>query len=293
MNRHCILGALGLLLLIGCGEDARVAGGSGSHLPQPMARLLDSNLQEVGAGVWRLWRVDGEKVLADTQFVDSAGFPVPESGLWVVEAWSDTVHAGSIRGLAAAPYHDSSACAHSLTYLGGVERPVVGVQPCGLITPPSMASRPGRPIGVGVFGAAIPIQKVIPLYVLKSNQRSNAYRFQIWQIDPSQTKGKGLGMGATSIDSVKVRYSDTLVSPLHGTVDITRKSGLWLFEGWSAALEQDSVVRSEWFQPPKERWVNSQIIDSCMAHASACQDQPGGISRTRQAEIYLVVTGSN
>ena len=93
-NRFAWAALVGLAFLGGCGDD-KVAGGTGSDFPQPMARLLDSTLQPVSAGVWRLWKVDGDSATASSQVVDANGFGLPGSGLWIVEAWKDSSASGA------------------------------------------------------------------------------------------------------------------------------------------------------------------------------------------------------
>lgn len=261
-----LLGALlaAAVLLSGCG-DSKVAGGTGSDFPQPMARLLDTNLQPVSARVWRLWRVQGDSTEAVLQIADSNGFRVPVSGLWIVEAWSDSVNSGPLRGLSKSRFADTnSTCSRVLTYLPGQSGTrMVGVLPCLDIAAPSLAtpSRSTKPLGVGVFGASDSIRTIVSV-----PGASKAFRFMVWSIRWDTVKHP-LPSTVTGTDSVLVSYRGKRTSLLHGTVDVGLPTGDWYFEGWAADLG-DSLGLYDWTYPPATRWVDSIALRSCFGSAS-------------------------
>ncbi|HXP90201.1 MAG TPA: hypothetical protein VN931_04635 [Fibrobacteria bacterium] len=287
MNRPYVLALVAAAILAGCG-DTKSAGGTGSDFPQPMARLLDTNLEPVSARVWRLWRVDATDTARDSlQVVDTGGFRLPASGLWIVEAWTDSVAAGSRQGLAGVPFHDTSACSHSLTYLQDRGTEIVGVLPCLDLAPPSVqGARKNRPLGVGVFGALDSIQRVVGV----PGPAVAAFRFQIFRIAWDSIKHPDTAQSVTGTDSVLLLYSGQRTSLLPGTADITAPAGDWMFQGWVAAL--DSTNLGQWSNPPPRLWANEAVLRSCtdsIGGALDCTARPTSSPPLGEPDVFFVV----
>lgn len=295
MNRSWTWLLVGVALLLSCGDEERVAGGSGTHLPQPTARLLDTNLQPLHAEVWRLWRLDGNEAVPTRQIVDPNGFLVPEEGQWIVEAWRDSAHAGSMQGLSSSQVVGAEACMKALTYLPGTEADRVGVLACRDLASPTNHSRAdGRPLGVGVFGTQTPIQKIVrvPRWDTAASSFSDSRRFMIFQIHMSDTTRDTIENGTKVPAYVNVTFSLKRSSEQPGLVDISLPQGDWLFVGWGGARMStaDSYL---WANPPSSKWAKLAELKACMAAVTgACKDQPltlSGGPDTSEAKDHFVV----
>ena len=289
MNRGFGLALVGAALLAGCG-DANSAGGTGSDFPQPMARLLDTNLSPVSARFWRLWKVDGTDTARDSLEVPDTseeGFRLPRSGLWIVEAWSDSIAAGSRQGLAGVPFRDTSDCSHSLTYLQDRGKAIVGIMPCLDLQAPSVQnSRRNRPLGVGVFGATDTIQSVVPV----PGPAVAAFRFQVFRIEWDSVKHPDTTQSVTGTDSVLLVFTGRRTSLLPGTADITAPSGDWMFQGWGATL--DSTNSGQWSSPPSRLWANEAVLRSCtdsLGGAQYCKARPTSSPTQGEPDVFFVV----
>jgi hypothetical protein len=255
-----------------------------------MARLLDTNLQPVSARFWRLWKVDGTDTARDSQeVVDTvdAGFRLPPSGLWIVEAWSDSAAAGSRQGLAGVPYHDTSACSHSLTYLQDSGTEIVGILPCLDLAPPSVqGTRKNRPLGVGVFGRMDTIQRVVSV----PGPPVAAFRFQIYRIEWDSVKHPDTAQSVTGTDSVLLAFAGKRTSLLPGTADITVPSGDWMFQGWVAAV--DSTSQSAWQSPVARQWANESVLLTCRDSVGGngyCRARPTSSPSQGEPDVFFVV----
>lgn len=230
-----------------------------------MARLLDSNYKPVHAGVWRLWKVEGDTAWPDRQVSDTGGFQIPSSGLWVVEAWPDSIASGSMTGLSKAKFVDTS-CSRFLTHLEGLAPNQFGVLPCRDLPSPSQASRPAkRPLGVGVFGALDTSHKVVPV-----PGGSASTRFLIWKVrwDTIKKPMPSPPAPVAGRDSVLLHLGSRQWSAIRGSFDLALPSGDWYVEGWNAAID-DTLSRYDWAYPPATRWVDSTILDTCFRSPSA------------------------
>ncbi len=291
MTRTRTLLALVCALLFSCSDDDRVAGGSGTHLPKPTARLLDTNLQPLHAEVWRLWRVDGDVAVPTRQIVNPNGFLVPDEGLWIVEAWRDTAHAGLLDGLISAQATGMDSCIKALTYLPGTESDRVGVMTCRDLASPTSHSRAGgSPLGVGVFGTQSPIQQIVR--VPKPNGTSDSRRFLVWKINRMDTT-RDTTIGAVhQVAQMKVEFEVRRTSEQPGLVDVSLRQGDWLFVGWGGGKMSrgDSAL---WLNPPGSKWARYLELKECIAATSgACRGQPMTLSGgpdTAEAADYFVV----
>jgi hypothetical protein len=250
--------------------------------------LLDSSLSPVSARVWRLWRVDGTDTARDSLEVDdTAGFTLPRSGLWIVEAWSDSVAAGSRQGLAGVAYRDTSACSHSLTYLQDRGKEFVGILPCLDLQAPSMQnSRKSRPLGVGVFGRMDSIQSVVGI----PGPPVAAFRFQIFRIAWDSVKPPDTTQTVTGTDSVLLLFAGERTSLLPGTADITAPPGDWMFQGWVAALDSSNL--GQWSSPPTRQWANEAVLKNCtdsLAGAGYCVARPTSSPTRGEPDVFFVV----
>lgn len=273
MTRTRTLVVLLCALLFGCSDDDRVAGGSGTHLPKPTARLLDTNLQPLHAEVWRLWRVDGDQAIPTWQFTDPNGFEVPDSGLWIVEAWRDTTHSGFMDGLGSTATVGMDSCIRALTYLAGTEPSRVGVVSCQDLVAPTRHSRSNTtPLGVGVFGARMAIQQIIRVPTTDKN-RSDAFRFMVFRVDWSHGVTRRVVDGKEIPSRVPVIFDHQRISAERGLVDIEMngRRGDWLFVGWGA-----ETLDSFWLHPQDTIMADSIKLSACKiaGNYGACKDQP-------------------
>ncbi|QQS05365.1 MAG: hypothetical protein IPK50_00335 [Fibrobacterota bacterium] len=265
--------ALVCALLFSCSDDDRVAGGSGTHLPQPTARLLDTNLQPLHAEVWRLWRLDGDVAVPTRQIVNPNGFLVPDEGLWIVEAWRDTAHAGLLDGLSSTQATGMDSCIKALTYLPGTESDRVGVLACRDLSSPTRQSRSGgSPLGVGLFGTQAPIQQIVRVPT-STGINSDVYRFMVFKIDWDNFQAKTLVDGKEVPARIPVRYDHERISAERGLVDISLRTPRthWLFIGWGG-----TDLDSFWHAPPGVLWADSLLLSKCLVagNLGACKDQP-------------------
>lgn len=295
MTRTRTLLVLACALLFSCSDDDRVAGGSGTHLPQPTARLLDTNMQPLHAEVWRLWRVDGDQAIPTWQIVNPNGFVVPDEGQWIVEAWRDTAHAGLLDGLSNTQVAGTDACMKALTYLPGTEADRVGVLACRDLASPSNHSRvDGHPLGVGIFGTQTPIQKIVrvPRWDTAASAFSDSRRFMIFQIFMNDTTKETIENGKTIPSYVRVEYSLQRSSEQPGLVDVSMKQGDWLFVGWGG-VQMSKADSALWANPPARKWAKLALIKACIGSpAGACRDQPltlSGGPDTSEANDHFVV----
>jgi len=236
------LAILVAILFLGCADDStRLAGGTGSDLPRPTARLLDTNLIPVPAKIWRLWKIVGDSAYPSLQIADPAGFQLPKSGLWLVEAWDDSSKSGTLDGLKNVKSPDSlGRCAQNLTYLAnGTDSSSVGVQPCSRVEAPSLKSRGDRPAGVGVFSADGDIRRVIRI---TGDHGLDAYRFVVWRVLSDSLLYRGTPNNDTL---VKTQRREFRVSSIRGTIDITLPKGNWILEGWVSPKKYSTIASWE------------------------------------------------
>jgi hypothetical protein len=267
------LAILVAILLLGCADDTtRLAGGTGSDLPRPTARLLDTSLNLLDAKVWRLWQVYGDSAKATSQIVDSTGFVVPASGKWIVEAWKDSASAGEFdksRRVKIAGKVDS--CELNLTYLKGKSEEFVGVLQCLDIAAPSGGGR--ALMGLGVFGRADSIHRIVKM----TTAALDAWRFLVWQVLPESTQRSVPGMQGTpnQNSTMLVRQPIPRYSPYRGLVDVTASKGIWLYQGWNGRTF-DSLENRTWLNSlPSSMWVDSADMANCIKLADVCDAQIG------------------
>lgn len=284
-NRLAWAALVGAAFLGGCG-DSKVAGGTGSDFPQPTARLLDTALQPISAGVWRLWKVVGDSAVATSQVADSAGFGLPASGLWIVEAWKDSLTSGSLAGLSKVSFTDTN-CSRSVTYISGQDSSKVGILPCPDLAAPSLATRASKPMGVGVFGSAVGALAPVQTFVLVPGDKP-AYRFMVWSVRWDTVKTPA--PSTVGVDSVLLTLKEKQISALTGTVNTTLPAGDWYFEGWVAALDSDSGLY-DWTYPVTPRWVDSSALRACFKTSTGnCPAHPGAAVWRKEADVFFVET---
>ncbi|MEK7393146.1 MAG: hypothetical protein AAB214_11330 [Fibrobacterota bacterium] len=257
------------ILLMGCADDTtRLAGGTGSDLPRPTARLLDTSLNLIDAKVWRLWQVYGDSAKASSQVVDSSGFVVPSSGQWIVEAWKDSSASGVFEPARRVQIGGKlDKCETNLTYIHGMAEEFVGVLPCRDIAAPSGSARP--PMGWGVFGRSDTIHRIVKI---EPPAAVDAWRFLVWKVRTDSTRRSvpGIDGGPTKNSTILVINPVARYSPYRGLVDITVSPGIWLFQGWNGNI-LDSLQRKKWRDTiPDTMWVDSTVLSSCIEKRWNC-----------------------
>ncbi|MEN9309050.1 MAG: hypothetical protein RL173_2982 [Fibrobacterota bacterium] len=265
------LAILVAILLLGCADDTtRLAGGTGSDLPRPTARLLDTSLNLLDAKVWRLWQVYGDSAKASSQVVDSSGFVVPPSGQWIVEAWKDSAAAGAFEPARRIKIDGKlSECESNLTYLNGMGESIVGVLSCREIEAPSGKLRP--PMGWGAFGRSDTIHEIIRM---PASLAADAWKFAVWKVDTFTVRPPW-------VDSVQhkasflVRHPVVRYAAYKGLMDITTGSGIWLFQAWNGVVPiQDSLEKWE-ASLQDSMWVDADVLRGCIKSPGFCANQIG------------------
>ena len=255
-----------------------------------MARLLDSNYKPIHAAVWRLWKVEGDSARPDRQIADTEGFQIPSSGLWVVEAWPDSIASGSILGLTKTRFSDTS-CSRFLTHVEGLAPNQFGVLPCRDLPSPSQNSRPAkRPLGVGVFGALDTAHKVVQV-----PGGSASIRFMLWKVrwDTLKKPVPSPPAPVPGRDSILLQLGPRQWSSIRGSFDLALPSGDWYVEGWTATID-DTLGRYDWTYPPATRWADSMILDTCFRAAVSASGAncPASIAASpwhKEADAHFVV----
>lgn len=259
---------LAAALFVGCADDStRLAGGTGSDLPRPSARLFDTAFHPVEAKLYRLWKVQGDSLVPAYQVHSSNGFMLPEEGVWVVEGWADSQKVGDVQGLARSSV-PSTSCPQSITRVVNGDSGL-GIPTCeDLIDttnhrrPLSMArSTTPRPDAAGMFNVTDTARRymIVPDGV-------QAFRYLFWNIQWGIPKRPDTGSGVTTheVDSVLIVLRESLnqVSPRKGMVDVTVPSGDWLIEGWTATLPDSEMVA--WAtQQPIAKYADSASLRAC------------------------------
>lgn len=273
MTRSLAPGAILLAsLLWGCGDvSTRLAGGTGSDLPRPTARLLDTNLVPVEAKVWRLWRVVGDSAVPVEQIQDPSGFRVPSSGGWIVEAWLDSVSAGRFDvSHAVLIQGELDSCESNLTYIQGMGDSVVGVLKCLDIMPLTQGGA-GSPVGWGYFGRRDTIHQIIRM---PNTSAADAWKFAVWKVDT-------LAVRASWVDTAQhkaallVRHPVVRYAPYRGLMDITTGEGVWLFQAWNGIIPPLGEIAA-WEDSLKDSmWVDSAALGACIQNPGFCIGQIG------------------
>lgn len=262
-------------LLASCADDsARLAGGTGSDLPRPVARLLDTSLIPVEAKVWRLWEVVGDTAYPDTQIVDPSGFRVPGSGGWIVEAWFDSVSAGRFDASHAVLIQgELDSCESNLTYIQGMGDSVVGVLKCLDIMPLSQG-KAGAPVGWGYFGRRDTIHEIIKM---PSTLAADAWKFAIWKVDTLSVRAPWVDT-AQHTTALLVRHPVVRYAPYRGLMDITTGKGIWLFQAWNGEIPPLSSIKAweDSLMESDSMWVDSAALGTCIRNPGFCVGQIGG-----------------
>lgn len=261
-------------LLSSCADDsARLAGGTGSDLPRPVARLLDTSLAPVDAMAWRLWKVVGDSAKPMEQIVNSSGFLVPASGRWIVEAWKDSASAGGFGAAHTVRIQgDLDSCESNLTYIQGMGDSIVGVLKCLDISSPSQGGAT-KPLGWGYFGRKDTIHQIIRM---PTTLAADAWRFAIWMVDTQTVRAPWVDTAQHNA-SFLVRHPVVRYAPYKGLMDITTGPGLWLFQAWngdSTKIPQGSTVQWE-ASLPDSMWVDALELRQCVQKPGFCIGQIG------------------
>lgn len=262
-------------LLSSCADDsARLAGGTGSDLPRPVARLLDSNLSPIPAKVWRIWEVDGESLKRPYQVLDTQGFEVPRSGSWIVEAWNDTAQLGALADLT--PQATPKVECYSRLSLLRANDSVVGIVSCpelldttGSKRPLSLkAPRTPIPVAAGFFKGTLSIRT---MYLAPGMDK--AFRFHIWKIDTSIRKRTDSSSSDQKIDSVGLVYWGYNVSPVPKLLDTTLEEGDWFVEGWGSNFSS-SQTEAEWksLETGTKKFADPRPLEKCLKDRIPCDD---------------------
>lgn len=259
-------------LLASCADDsARLAGGTGSDLPRPVARLLDTSLAPVDAKVWRLWRVDGDSAKPVEQVQSTSGFLVPANGGWIVEAWKDSASAtgfDSMRPIRIQGYLDS--CESNLTYIQGMGDSVVGVLSCLYISAPSQGGV-SKPLGWGYFGRKDTIHEIIQMPATKA---ADAWKFAIWKVDTFTLRPPWVDTAQHNA-SFLVTHPVVRYAPYKGLIDITTGSGIWLFQAWNGRVPSADTLALWEESLPDSMWVDAQELRECIQNPGFCTGQIG------------------
>jgi hypothetical protein len=267
------LAILAAILFLGCADDTtRLAGGTGSDLPRPLARLFDTSMQTVPAKAYRLWKVENDSLVPSYQAMDTGGFQLPESGTWVVEAWSDTDGLGSVAGLAAQRRIKVATCPT------GVGRSIwdggrLGVIECRELLDSSNQKKmlslvrlaTPRPVAVGTFQITDTIHRF-----MRVPDGVAASQFLFWKIQTDSIKGPDLSLETNEKDSLKLRFFRYGVSAQRGVVDVTLPQGDWLIEAWNYSI--DSKNFRDWLALPHVKYGG-------LAELTACKESPQDCGR--------------
>lgn len=262
-------------LLSSCADDsARLAGGTGSDLPRPVARLLDTSLVPVDANVWRLWSVDGDSAKPMEQIHSSLGFRVPASGRWIVEAWKDSASAAGFESAHSVRIQGNlDSCESNLTYIQGMGDSVVGVLKCLDISSPSQDGA-AKPVGWGYFGRKDTIHQIIRM---PDTLAADAWGFAVWMVDTQTVRPAWVDSTQHNADFI-VRHPVIQYAPYRGLMDITTGRGIWLFQAWNGQIPVgEALIR--WADSVKSvdsMWVDAANLRSCIQAPGFCRDQIGG-----------------
>jgi hypothetical protein len=262
---------LAAVLLVGCADDStRLAGGTGSDLPRPTARLFDTAFHPVEAKLYRLWKVQGDSLVPSYQVHATNGFLLPQDGAWVVEAWADSQMVGGVQGLPRTAMPTTSCTKIIARVINGDSG--MGIPSCDDLIDTSNHRRPlsmsrsttPRPDAAGMFVVTDTVRRymIVPDGV-------QAFRFLLWEVLWMTPKRPDTGAGVTTheVDSVLVVFRGEQVSSRKGIVDVTFPKADWLIEGWTATLPDSEMVA----------WATKQPIAKFADSASlrACAEMPG------------------
>lgn len=260
-------------LLAGCADDStRLAGGTGSDLPRPTARLFDSTFKPVAAQLYRLWRLDGDTLVPSHQVNNADGFVLPTKGSWVVEAWNDSTKVGSIEGLTRIVAPTTTCSSTIALMLQGTDG--IGILSCQELIDTTNHRRPlsmtrqstPRPLAAGMFNAEDTIHRF-----LRVPDGVRAFRFLAWKVlwDTSKKPDTGTKVTTQEVDSVLMVFRGSQVSSRSSLVDVTLPSGDWIIEGWTATISDSSMA--VWSAQPAAKWADSLVLRNCFdQNASDC-----------------------
>ena len=261
------------VLLVGCADDStRLAGGTGSDLPRPTARLFDSAYKPIEANLYRLWKIEGDSLVPSYQVNTTDGFVLPTEGSWIVEAWGDSERVGAIEGLKKMRAPSTSCLRTMARWITGEEG--IGILSCQDLIDTTGQRRPlsmvrdntPRPLAAGMFVASDTIHRFMQV-----PDGVQAFRFLIWKVQWEAPKKPDTGSAVTTheVDSVQLLFHGSTVSTRSGMVDATLPRGDWIIEGWTAAISDSEMVL--WASQPATKWADSAIVRNCLdQNASDC-----------------------
>lgn len=253
-------------LLAGCADDSsRLAGGTGSDLPRPTARLFDTAFQPIEAKLYRLWRYRGDSLVPTYQVATADGFVLPTEGSWIVEAWDDSASVGLVAGLPTVEAPTTSCLRTMARWITGSDG--IGIPSCQELIDTTNQRRPlsmmrdrtPRPLAAGMFVATDTVHRYMQV-----PDDVKAFRFLVWKVLWETTKGPDTGVDVTTqeVDSVLLLFHGSIVSPRANMVDVTLPHGDWILEGWTATLSDSEMV--DWQAQPAAKWADSAIVRDCL-----------------------------
>lgn len=241
-------------LLASCGSDKSASGGTGSDFPIHPAIAIVQELKggTVQAAAWRLWSVSDDSVRYRRELSSTdSGFLLPDTGSWLVEAWSSSTAAGKANDLASVPAMD--AYERCLNWIG---RNTTSASPspavlgaCSDLKSPTVlahGSTQGAPRAIAAF--RLPSPDAAASTVRDSNGIVKARAWRLWKATPSAS--------GPLTEFVFAGYQS---GGEPGVIETSGLSGTWVAQGWIAP-PSDTLYRT----PPFTSGLESTLLDLCL-----------------------------
>lgn len=244
----------GCAFLASCGSDKSASGGTGSDFPIHPAIAIVQELKgaTVQAAAWRLWSVADDSVRYRRELSSTdGGFILPDTGSWLVEAWSSSTAAGKTNDLSSQASMDTYE--RCLNWIG---RNTTSTSPspavlgaCSDLQSPTVlahGSSQGAPRAIAAF--RLPSPDASAFTVRDSNGIVKARAWRLWKATPN--------VNAPFTEFVFAGYQS---GGEPGVIETSGLSGTWVAQGWIEA-PSDTLYRT----PPFKAGLESTLVDLCL-----------------------------
>lgn len=214
---------------------------------------MTSNQEVVVAASWRLWSVRGDSLSYHKELgTTDSGFLLPDTGSWLVEAWSTTNAAGKNSDLHTQPLDASfDRCVNWIGRNRSEASPAKAVLgACDELESPTVQSRGSAqslPSAIAAF--RLPSPEVQPATITtESGSSVPARAWRLW-------KATGGTTGPLSI----YRFAGYQAGGEPGVIETSGLTGTWVAQGWNQA-PPDTLYR----MPAFEVGLETTLLDGCL-----------------------------
>lgn len=217
----------------------------------------------VVAASWRLWMVQDDSLRYHRELATTdSGFLLPDTGSWVVEAWSSAVAAGITADLSPQPLDDDfHRCLHWIgrnTSASIPQKATIGT--CDELASPTVLSHGASqraPSAIAAFRLPSPSASG---YAIKDSTGHilSARAWRLWKFT-----------GGTTGPLAMYRFAGYQSGGEPGVLEISGLEGTWVAQGWNAA-PLDTLFR----MPAFETGLESTLVNLCLDGGTSVMPKP-------------------